>query len=86
MRRGYESKVMKLFELSCPNCGATLSDDLRCEMCGSKFVLDTQDGGGLTSSIRTVDNNMSFGGDGVVGPKMTMAIKRMTAYAKVLED
>lgn len=68
---------MELFELSYSNCGAPLSGDLRCEMCGSRFILSGE------NSVKVVKNHKSLGnkvvflgaGDGIVGPKTVSAIE-----------
>lgn len=68
---------MELFELSCPNCGAPLSDDLRCEMCGSRFILNDENSVKLVKNHKSLGNEAVFlgSGDGIVGPKTASMIK-----------
>lgn len=68
---------MELFELSCPNCGAPLSDDLRCEMCGSRFILNGENSVKLVKNHKSLGNEVVFlgAGDGIVGPKTASRIE-----------
>lgn len=76
---------MELFELSCLNCGAPLLDDLRCEICGSRFILNGEGETRLTERDISLDDRIAFlgVGDGIVGPKTASRIK---CYTRILED
>lgn len=68
---------MELFELSCPNCGAPLSGDLTCEMCGSRFILNGGNNAKLVNNHKSLSNDVVFlgEGDGIVGLKTASMIK-----------